>query len=293
MSYRLLLTTALAFFGTSLNAASSDAWGDVGHEIVCEIAFQELTDKTRTKVKAILAEDSQFDTFSESCTWPDHPRRRSQEHYINVPRYYSYVGTAACRLASRCTFSAIRSDVGQLANDNLDEAAKLPHLKYLGHWIGDIHQPLHVSYKDDRGGNEIGESGPCSYGLHSVWDSCIVEKRILLPDGVRATAAALLADISDEDRRNWLDSTSVDWADESYKIATRTDVGYCIHRSGQCWYSSTRREWSEDDPKRTVEVDDDYLNRHTGRVRERLQRAGVRLAGVLNEVFDPQQFENE
>jgi S1/P1 Nuclease len=51
------------------------AWGDIGHRIICEIAFQELQPTARERVKAIIRRDPEFDTFAESCTWPDQPRR--------------------------------------------------------------------------------------------------------------------------------------------------------------------------------------------------------------------------
>ena len=58
-----------------------------------------------------------------------------------------------------------------LSSSSATEQETLEALKYLGHWVGDVHQPLHVSFEDDRGGNEIGVSGGvCSHNLHAVWD---------------------------------------------------------------------------------------------------------------------------
>src|SRR5262244_1828852 len=59
-----------------------------------------------------------------------------------------------------------------------DDQAKLASLNFLGHWVGDIHQPLHVCFADDRGGNLIRESGPCVNSLHTVWDTCMIEKKL-------------------------------------------------------------------------------------------------------------------
>jgi hypothetical protein len=56
------------------------AWSDIGHRIICEIAFQELNDSALERVKAMIGEDPGFDTFAECCSWPDHPRRRAAEH---------------------------------------------------------------------------------------------------------------------------------------------------------------------------------------------------------------------
>jgi len=136
------------------------AWGDLGHKIVCQIAFQELNDKARAEVIRLIALDEKFDSFTDACTWPDHPRQRAEEHFINVPRTLQTIATAQCQGASTCLFTAIVTD-REVLRTSTDDAAKLASLKFLGHWVGDIHQPLHVSFADDRGGNFIRESGPC------------------------------------------------------------------------------------------------------------------------------------
>src|SRR5262249_32700789 len=82
-----------------------------------------------------------------------------------------------CPMASKCLFTAIDKEMKVLSKSSNDKA-KLAALKFLGHWIGDLHQPLHVSFEDDRGGGKIRESGPCTVNLHSVWDGCIIEHKL-------------------------------------------------------------------------------------------------------------------
>jgi len=60
----------------------------------------------------------------------------------------------------------------------VSDTSKLRALKFFGHWVGDVHQPLYVSFKDDRGGNLIKGTGPCEHNLHAVWDDCIVETKL-------------------------------------------------------------------------------------------------------------------
>ena len=55
------------------------AWGDLGHRVICQIAFQELNDKARTEVMRLIALDATFDSSTDACTWPDHPRTRAEE----------------------------------------------------------------------------------------------------------------------------------------------------------------------------------------------------------------------
>ena len=84
------------------------------------------------------------------------------------------ITTATCLTAPKCLFTGIAVDL-ELLRTSHDDQAKLASLKFLGHWVGDIHQPLHVSFADDRGGNFIRESEPCVNSLHTVWDVCIIE----------------------------------------------------------------------------------------------------------------------
>jgi len=81
-----LTASLLLVLGSIGVAAPAWAWGDLGHKIVCQIAFQELNDKARAEVVRLIALDSTFDSFTEACTWPDHPHKRAEEHFISVPR---------------------------------------------------------------------------------------------------------------------------------------------------------------------------------------------------------------
>src|SRR5262249_20765968 len=153
-------------------------WGDEGHKIVCEIAFQLAGKDTRAGIRRLMKNDAEFDTFSESCVFPDHPRKRANEHFINLPRDAKKLTSDQCPLADKCLLTAIKSDFAVLSRKSNRPQDRLTALKFLGHWVGDIHQPLHVSFEDDRGGNNIEVSGECIGALHSVWDTCLVNKAV-------------------------------------------------------------------------------------------------------------------
>jgi hypothetical protein len=148
---------------------------------------------------------------------------------------------------------------------------------------------LHVSFDDDRGGNLVAIAGPCKFNLHSVWDNCIIEKKI----GVdyADTAIKLRAEITDEDRAQWappiIDTAAVvAWANESSAIAERPDVQYCVQKADACWYASEQQEY-RGGPQRVVALDDAYLAAQAATVRERLKMAGVRLGAILNTALVP------
>ncbi|MEA3009074.1 MAG: nuclease [Sphingomonadales bacterium] len=291
---RWIIAASLAclfFFAPS----PAHAWGQGGHYTVCEIGYLNLTPKARYEVDRLVAVDGRFASFTETCTFPDNPVSRASEHYANYPRTQRRV-RPGCPGGQPCVLAAIDGDLAILRLDSASDAEKALAILYIGHWFGDLHQPLHISFADDRGGNSVLAPGPCSgsyqASLHSVWDSCVVERRIFGPgtDKVaraRAAARILAAPITDGQRRNWVRSQPWQWAGESYKIATAARTGYCVRKAGACWYSATKREFAKDDPQRSVPVDDAYLDRTKPIVEARLRRAGIRLADALNKSFDP------
>jgi hypothetical protein len=184
--------------------------------------------------------------------------------------------------------SAILNDTRDLAL-SLDVSDQLRLFKSLGHWVGDIHQPLHVSFDDDRGGNLVAIAGPCTSSLHAVWDNCIIEQKI--GRDYADIAARLRAEITDEDRARWVPSiidiaAVVSWANESSAIAERPDVQCCVQVADSCWYAADHAEY-KGGAQRVVVVDDAYLTAQAARVRERLKMAGVWLAAILNTALMP------
>jgi hypothetical protein len=157
----------------SVAGASRDgwAWGDQGHKVICEIAMRLAQPSTRAEIQKLISNDDRFDSFSDSCTWPDHPRQRASEHFLNLPRDSDGLHSETCPGATNCVVTAIKKDFEVLSSNSASQVQKLASLRFLGHWVGDIHQPLHVSFEDDRGGNSILVTGECGgSNLHSAWD---------------------------------------------------------------------------------------------------------------------------
>jgi hypothetical protein len=238
------LTVLAWLLGTAATSSPAFAWGDVGHRVICQIAYEELKPEIKARVDALVAIDPKFRTFAEGGTWPDvFPRQRPPEHYVDLPRSAKGIEVEhACPVQLRL-------------------------LKSLGHWVGGVHQPLHVSFDDDRGGNLVAIAGPCKFNLHSAWDNCIIEKKI----GVdyADVAAKLRTEITDKDRAQWvppiIDTAAVvSWANESSDIAERPDVQYRLQKNDACWYASDQEQY-RGGIQRVVTVDDAYLtNRACG-----------------------------
>jgi hypothetical protein len=176
---------------------------------------------------------------------------------VNVPRgeTCSYVPERDCP-DGKCVIAAIQSKI-EILGSKAPDKAKLTALKYLVHFVGDIHQPLHVAYADDRGGNRY-QIRFMSKGtnLHSIWDSGIIDQ---IGKDSDSLAAELLAKPLPAGADNL---NMVNAALESCKI---------VHGLG--FYPSNRKLRFE------------YIDNYIPTVKERLALAGARLAGILNGVW--------
>ena len=248
------------------------AWGDLGHKVICEIAYRLVQPDTRATIDQLMRLDREFKTFSDSCIYPDHPRIRASEHFLNLPRDSKGLASDECPLADVCVLTAILGDFKVLGVRAESETTRLIALKSLGHWVGDIHQPLHVSFLDDRGGNTIRTSGQCPGNLHAVWDNCLVQYAIG-PDASEA-AADLLAVITPEMKASWNASVPRDWANESFAITEAAQTMYCAMHGSSCDMMSN-----------ALNISAQYLDANEPVVKMQLQRAGVRLARLLDDAL--------
>ena len=148
------------------------AWGYEGHEIIATIARAELTPAVRAKVDAILAGDPDTLTGPDMvsrATWADAwrsagHRETAQWHFVDTELdgpdlkaacfgYPAARNPASAGPATDCVVDKIREFTSELASPTTVPAERLLALKYLLHFVGDVHQPLHASDNHDRGGN--------------------------------------------------------------------------------------------------------------------------------------------
>lgn len=296
---KILPTLSLVCFAFLSLPISAHALSKEGHETVCHIAYLELNDAARAKVDALLetAEEGE-NTLARACTWPDRVARDTMpqfnnDHFINVPRTWKRMWRSKCHNADRCLFTAITRDKGILKDSSASDEEQLNALRFLGHWVGDIHQPLHVSYKDDRGGNsvELADSIGCAKKLHAVWDNCI-PRDMMMDAGLTTSntlgfAQALRSEITKSERSKWKRRRSLArWATESLKVTRSADVQYCILNGKTCQYDQDRVTYTNGSDKKILNLTGDYEDLHAQTMRLQLKRAGVRLGHMLNKTLD-------
>ncbi len=272
------------------------AWDADGHELVAAIASFHLTPAARAAVADILGD--RLLTDLEVASWPDLVRNDKDiaAQYPGNARWHFAQFDVTRRYPS---FTPVPDPdgndvVGQiprwhavLADRSLPPADRLDALRFVVHLVGDIHQPLHCAYRyGDMGANMLPVNSfagrSCSFdadllsNLHSVWDSALVAE-IVAGHTLQATARALDADISPRELSHWPATTPLSWATESYWIARKTAYRFADG-------SNVPFAWTRPGMDLTP---DNYIDTRLPVVRERLQKAGVRLAFLLNTALDP------
>jgi nuclease S1 len=260
-------------------AGSLLAWGSQGHRLVGLIAAERLTPVARAEVRRLL--DDQ--TLADVSSWADSIRSDQQQtygwHFLNIPPDASaYNRDRDCPRAAGvsegsrsdrwrdCAVDRILFWEQRLADAALDRADRAIALKFIVHFIGDLHQPFHT-LGVGRGGNDVnvrvfgdancadeGEKPfPCN--LHSVWDGRLIARRNL---DDRAYLAQLQKLIADKRLGSQPAGTPAQWAEQSFRLAKDALV------------------------TPGANLDESYYRRHIAVIDERLALAGVRLAAVLN-----------
>jgi hypothetical protein len=252
----------------AVTSAQAFAWGQNGHRIVGELAEQSLTPTTVEAIKPLL--DGQ--SLAQISTWADEMRsdsstfwrkKSSKWHYINVTDPENMHNHVHHDLSSKeqvkNILDGIYYGINTLKSDKTSLEEKRFALRFLVHLVGDGHQPFHVGRAADRGGNliEVSFFGDKS-NLHSTWDSLLIENEKLsyteFTNFIKTSNKGIIEE--------YLDSEPSDWLLESHYISKKvydlneTDISY------------------------------GYIYTYMPTVRTRLQQGGIRLAGLLNQIFD-------
>ncbi len=162
--------------------AAAHAWGPKGHRLVAALAYSELSPQARTEVARLLRGEAD-PTLAGVSNWaddlrehdPDLGKRSARWHYVNLAEdSCTYDAKKHCPDGD-CVIEAIVRQRAQLADRAQPDAVRAQALKFLVHFVGDAHQPLHAGYARDRGGNtiQIQLDGQGS-NLHRLWDSEVI-----------------------------------------------------------------------------------------------------------------------
>jgi hypothetical protein len=248
------------------------AWGSEGHHIIADIAEQYLQPATAQRVHELLALEN-VTTLAAVSMWADEIRAQRPEtapwHYVNIPinppdgTPPAYDPRRDCPTGD-CVITKIGAFEAVLHNKAAPPRQRLEALKFLVHLVGDINQPLRCADNQDRGGNDVHvDFMGWRTNLHAVWDTGILAAAHIRDE--RAYALELARSISPAEAEKWRSGTPADWADDSYGVARNLIYGVWPHDAGV--------------------LPDSYEQKGIYVVQVQLEKGGVRLAAVLNDVL--------
>lgn len=270
MKKQLTIKFIIGIYAILLSTISTytHAWSQNGHRIVAKIAENHLTETTLKAIQPLLAGEK----LAEVSTWPDEMRSNPEKfwqkesvrwHYVNINKASDFK-PSSYRITAESgkvtdAYALILKATSMLKNPSSSLKDKQFYFKFLVHVVGDIHQPMHVGRSEDRGGNRIKIKffGKHS-NLHSLWDGLLVDNQNL-----SFTEFTNFIDTKDlKIISKYLNSQPKDWILESFHIAQKLyDVGDANYRYN-------------------------YVYEQTPVVKKRLTQGGIRLAGLLNDIFD-------
>jgi hypothetical protein len=243
-------------------APTAGAWGVDGHRLIGDLAQQQLSPKARAEVGRLLNLEPGA-TLGSIANWADEHRSPADSpwHYVNLPR------NGGCRFEAardctqgQCVVAAIDRQAAILGARGAD-ADRLKALKYVVHFVADVHQPLHAGFADDRGGNTVQLQ---AYGrgtnLHAVWDTALV---VNWPGGLERLTRELEAAIQGPIAVAARGADPARWAEESCRVVKED------------WFYPDRRK-----------LESGYQERAQRIVRAQIILATQRLADLLNRVLD-------
>lgn len=241
------------------------AWGMEGHKIIALIAESRLSAESRRQIDYILARHENG-RISDIASWADQVRGNHQypqiSHAVRIPfDALDYSPERDCAGKYKCVIYGIEHSKEALnRNNRATRDQKATALKFLVHYVGDIHQPLHCIAQT---GNIKTLNGSQHWKLHKIWDTIIIRKHHDTPEAV---AESLL------ERRKLIEQGSPQsWAMESHNIAK-----YDIY-SGHLTLG---------DEKKAVRLDRNYYSDKFPIIEDRLLAAGIRLGNTLNTIFE-------
>ena len=259
----LVALTTLAAGSTALG------WGRIGHRTSARLCETLLTPATRSAIRDLLEPG---ESLADASLWPDEHRRERPEtapwHYVNVPITEPKYDARFCQKEG-CVVGKIREFVATLKDRMAPLAKRREALRFLVHCVQDMHQPVHVGDRRDRGGNDLQvrffDDGS---NLHRVWDSGLIE-HVDRDEG--RTFDRLKAAFTPEFVRSASSGTVEDWANESLDLARDAYVDPVTN--------TLLRPGSK--------LGDAYQVRQLPVAERRVLQSAARLAWLLNEALDP------
>lgn len=250
----------IGLFISSIGFATNSIWGPTGHRTTGKIAENHLTKRAKKKIDELLKGESLafVSTYGDEIKSDRKYDKFYTWHYVNMPLGSQYKDTEKNPKGDLVT--GINTCVSILKDKNSSNKDKAFYLRMLVHLIGDLHQPMHIGQKEDKGGNTIQVQWfGKGTNLHRVWDQNMIEEwnmsYLELANNAEYLSKAQVKAIQN--------GTVIDWVHDTHKLSK---IAYESVETGE-------------------NLKYHYSYNHFGTVRKQLQKGGIRLAKLLNDIF--------
>lgn len=295
-------------------------WGCEGHQAVAIIAEKHMNAHALEMASKLLqsqpidpalprfCSSQGLDLMADSATWADDLRKVRPEaspwHYIDVPRDAPRSAVAeSCPADTGCVTSALSHQIELLRSDSTDPRVRADALRFVIHFVGDLHQPLHCVTNNDMGGNCVPidffgnppvEKNPqhetYTPNLHAIWDYAIIQ-HMKGQEPVAQWAASLDQQFQSQEAGWEKAGINVeDWVWEGHELANsvvyaKLPVPDPVEKPVEVKGCSEDNHVSTRLLNLHEKVSQEYVDAVAPTINEQIARAGIRLAMVLNNIW--------
>lgn len=261
MTLRHTLKAVLLTAAILVSSVDAYSWGQKGHDVTCAIAQRHLTRRAARKIDKIFEGRSivYWSSWMDNASHTPEFAYTSTWHYKNIDAGEDY--DTAPQNENGDVVTAIDAQIAALKSGTLNEEQTQLALRMLVHLVGDVHCPMHMAHRSDRGGNrwqiQYFNQGK---NLHGIWDSDLIESS-----------------------RKW---TYSEWAEE---------IDICDRKTVARIVEGTTNDWGRETFGITTQIYDstpvgsklsyDYVSEWSPVIEQQLLRGGLRLAAILNDIF--------
>lgn len=260
MKIKLIFLISFLFFSTAPEEKTM-FWGKNGHRATGEIAEHYLSKKAKKCIDEILNGQSLafVSTYADEIKSDRKYNDFYSWHYVNMPFDKTYETSEKNPKGDLVT--GIQKCISVLKDKTSSKEDQEFYLKMLVHFVGDLHQPMHIGRKEDKGGNTIQVQWfGKGTNLHRVWDENMIEEW----DMSYLELASNAKKLSKKQIEAIEKGTVINWVDEVHEITK--EVYGSVKKGENLRYK--------------------YSYKYFGTVRTQLQKGGIRLAKILNDIYN-------
>ena len=260
-----MIRTVIFLFVAFFYATPVLAWWEKEHQVVAIIAENNLSEAARKQVNLLLDGES----LASISSWADSVKSDPQWahskrwHYINAGPNQNFDKHRPVPAGD--ILWALDYFYQVLQKPDNSKQVRREALMFFVHFVGDIHQPLHVGKYDDAGGNRVAVNwynSPRKHNLHRVWDGLLTHSKLSAKEYAKTFEKP-----SKSQREKWQYSTYTDWANESLILNEKI------------------YDFGADEGKKIMPLGRWYYEKNKPIANQRLHQAGIRLAFFLNQIF--------